>query len=433
MAKLIQEISVEVSKPNLFQAVVAKQNDCNSRFLKATLVNNGEKIDVTTASKVTINANRPDGESKSFEGVINDDGSVTVPLHSWILGLEGHVDCDISTMDENDEKLTSTKFSVYVERASCNSDDIAADPQYDMLTQIMHTAEEAVEKVDAFYADLDEQMENLKEFGCVTQIQEHNGRYYLSFWIGTSAEYEALEEKTTNCLYIISDDTSKEDIYSAINTHVESVDNPHGVTIEQIGAAPAGYGLGDSAPQSWSEIDSMTSPGHYRFSTNKEIQIGEISYTYAYMAVDAYNTVHACQTLYPVNEERAVVRRILHDKEWGDWEWENPPMNPGVEYRTTERYAGLPVYAKLVTYTHDVLMGDSSATTKENIPHGIENFGSPLSVEVIKSGYIFPYMSASTGGFTKVESVDSTNIVLCNHKMSWNASTWYFLLKYTKA
>lgn len=33
---------------------------------------------------------------------------------------------------------------------------------------------------------------------------------------------------------------------------------------------------------------------------------------------------------------------------WQPWEWVNPPMELGVEYRTTERYLGKPVYAKLI-------------------------------------------------------------------------------------
>ena len=33
---------------------------------------------------------------------------------------------------------------------------------------------------------------------------------------------------------------------------------------------------------------------------------------------------------------------------WQPWEWVNPPMQLGVEYRTTERYLGKPVYAMAV-------------------------------------------------------------------------------------
>jgi hypothetical protein len=152
MAQIIKKISVEVSKPNLFQAVVAKQYDCNSRFIKATLVDNGSKIDITSASKVTINALRSDGESASFWGVINDDATVTVPLHSWILEKEGYVDCDISTIDENDEKLTSTKFQVYVEKAACSSGDIIDDPQYDILTEMMNNMGDIEAALDSIIA-----------------------------------------------------------------------------------------------------------------------------------------------------------------------------------------------------------------------------------------------------------------------------------------
>lgn len=35
---------------------------------------------------------------------------------------------------------------------------------------------------------------------------------------------------------------------------------------------------------------------------------------------------------------------------WGEWEWENPPMTSGVEYRTTERWHGKPVYKYLLDF-----------------------------------------------------------------------------------
>ena len=66
MAKIIHDIRVEVAKPNLFQAIVGKQNDHNSRFLKATLVHENTVISAADAESVTINAQRPDGESKRF-------------------------------------------------------------------------------------------------------------------------------------------------------------------------------------------------------------------------------------------------------------------------------------------------------------------------------------------------------------------------------
>ena len=42
--------------------------------------------------------------------------------------------------------------------------------------------------------------------------------------------------------------------------------------------------------------------------------------------------------------------RWYHDGTWEAWEYSVPPMTVGVEYRTTERYMGKPVYTKLVDF-----------------------------------------------------------------------------------
>lgn len=129
MAQIIREIRVDVSQPNVFQAIVAKQLDCNSRFLKITLVDFGVKIEVPETAKVTINANRPDGKSQSFMGVANNDGTITVPLAQWMLEVAGELKCDVSVINTTDNKrLTSTDFYVNVQEAANKSTDISENP-----------------------------------------------------------------------------------------------------------------------------------------------------------------------------------------------------------------------------------------------------------------------------------------------------------------
>jgi hypothetical protein len=79
LIKIIKELNIEVSKPNIFQAIVAKQYDMNTRFIKATFVDGGEKILIspTATVAVIINAERPDGLSKGFDGVVNEDGTTS--------------------------------------------------------------------------------------------------------------------------------------------------------------------------------------------------------------------------------------------------------------------------------------------------------------------------------------------------------------------
>ena len=136
MAEIIREITVDVAKANVFQAIVAKQFDSNSRFLKATITNNGEPLTIPSSASVTINALREDGNAEAFLGSVNDDGTITVPLSNWMLQLDGIVKCDISIVTA-DSKLTTTMFSLAVEEAAYGGSDISDDPNYDLLIQLL--------------------------------------------------------------------------------------------------------------------------------------------------------------------------------------------------------------------------------------------------------------------------------------------------------
>ena len=148
MIKINKKIDVELTKPNIFQAIVAKQYDMNTRFLDVTLKDDGNRVDIPNIEtvKVIINAERPDGLSLGFEGVINDDGTVTVPLEYDMLELDGTVICDISVIDtdpDNPKKLTTTSFTLMVEKAAYGGDDVTSDPQYDVLVQLLEDCSKA--------------------------------------------------------------------------------------------------------------------------------------------------------------------------------------------------------------------------------------------------------------------------------------------------
>lgn len=109
---------------NIFQAIVAKQNDSNSRFLRVTLLDEGTKIEVPTTATATINALRADNTAKAFAGTVNSDGTVTVPLTNWMLELDNTVKCSISILSPDSQRLTSTSFSIDVETAEFEGEGI---------------------------------------------------------------------------------------------------------------------------------------------------------------------------------------------------------------------------------------------------------------------------------------------------------------------
>lgn len=53
--------------------------------------------------------------------------------------------------------------------------------------------------------------------GFITKVKEKNGGNYVTFWVGTQAQYNAIASKDTNCMYIITDDTTTADLLATIN------------------------------------------------------------------------------------------------------------------------------------------------------------------------------------------------------------------------
>lgn len=51
--------------------------------------------------------------------------------------------------------------------------------------------------------------------GFISKVKEQNGGSCVTFWVGTQAEYNSIMPKEKNCLYIITDDTTTEEIKKA--------------------------------------------------------------------------------------------------------------------------------------------------------------------------------------------------------------------------
>ena len=145
---ITQEITVDVAKKNAFNAIVAKQLDLNSRFLKIKLTDMGNKLFVNSNATVLIDAQRPDNNAKSFKCVVNDDGTITAPLKHWMLELEGYVKCDITIVDADNSKLTSTTFSLLVEKRVCECDTVTDDDGNDLIVTLINDVSVAKEDIE---------------------------------------------------------------------------------------------------------------------------------------------------------------------------------------------------------------------------------------------------------------------------------------------
>lgn len=137
-------------------------------------------------------------------------------------------------------------------------------------------------------------------------------------------------------------------------TAISITDVIQGLTAADVDAAPIGYGLGGGGANVTSDQDlnNITTNGWYAFSTppanapTQETDGWPSGYSYMLVASRDQNTVS--QIVFASNQAQVlgcIVKRYCVNSEWSPWEWVNPPMLLGVEYRTTERYQGKPVYA----------------------------------------------------------------------------------------
>lgn len=126
-------------------------------------------------------------------------------------------------------------------------------------------------------------------------------------------------------------------------------------TASDVGAAPSGYGLGESQARVAStgdngnyDADTIRSSGVYRAKAGTPNGNWWTILHIAHTADYAIQYGFAYQGLADVTTG-TVVQRVFYNGTWQSWEYINPPMTTGVEYRTTKRYKDSAVYEKVDT------------------------------------------------------------------------------------
>ena len=218
MIQIIRTVSADVVKRGATRQVYAKQNDLNSRFLNVHIQEDGKDIIVNANSTVILNVQRPDKLENMFYGSVNEDGTVQIPLTSWMLELEGTLLCDISIVYEGVAKLTTMQFNMYVEAAVCSDESIIETEDYSVIVDLLKRTEAATKNSEELREncetatkeatkakeDVDSALSELAEGGFIKSMVEQNKGEKISYWIGTRAEYDALEVIDPKRCYIVT-------------------------------------------------------------------------------------------------------------------------------------------------------------------------------------------------------------------------------------
>lgn len=191
------------------------------------------------------------------------------------------------------------------------------------------------------------------------------------------------------------------------------------------GKAPAGYGLG-STHNAVSDANTIVAFGCYSTKVNTptgdwctilHIPYGENNATQYAKIGEGYDYQRKC-----------AAKRDKINGTWQPWEWVNPPMVVGTEYRTTERYLGKPVYAKLV----DCGAGPNKA--RKTVSAGISNVDKAVSATGSWALLSIPYefYSGDVNGAQAISvTLNGTSVEIAS-TVDYSTNTVYALIKYTK-
>ena len=160
--------------------------------------------------------------------------------------------------------------------------------------------------------------------------------------------------------------------YNAAQIPVSGEPEAETVAASLASKAPAGYGLGTYGPDV-SDLNEAVKSGFY--SVAGTYQNGPVSAGEGYsplLVISGSSGGRIAQLYYGDNYAYVgciAARRYSNlQGTWSPWEWINPPMEPGVEYRTAEKYNKAPVYCQLV----DCGALPPNGTTK-SVQHGISS------------------------------------------------------------
>ena len=246
---------------------------------------------------------------------------------------------------------------------------------------------------------------------------------------------------------VLSDDPA-EDLEAATKQYVDNhtsdtvLYTPQTLTDDQktqargnIGAAPDGFGLGNIGKLLTPEdnLDQVKTNGWYRWKRSAPPQgtlpstIGQ-SMDAALIRVWGNGAVCYQESINITDDSRhgCLCVRTIYASTIFPWEWVNPPMVSGVEYRTTERFWERPVYYKIVDCGQIV--------DNKQVEHGIANMRDCIFCQGLRGAMPMPSISnndLSDPWSYYVADVNRTKITLACGTTAAGGNC-HVILKYTK-
>lgn len=234
-------------------------------------------------------------------------------------------------------------------------------------------------------------------------VKDENGYIEIQSYVSDTVEVENLDTTLTKEGYAadakavgnaLSGKVGTKDIIgvayggTGAGTVTQALENL-GITAALAGKAPVGLvslhmmANSMSIDETLNEfVDGMEDHTTKFFSVTMQGYASDITWwpygTYL-MRVYRYNEYLAHVTAWNINDNTVLYKKAsakfadgVNTRSWSEWEWENPPMIVGQEYRTTKRYEGKPVYAKYID-CGAMPAGSSSGPMTAQVETGVDH------------------------------------------------------------
>lgn len=199
------------------------------------------------------------------------------------------------------------------------------------------------------------------------------------------------------------------------------------ITLSDIGAAPAGYGLGTNGT-TVTDCNLAITNGWYITAGASNAPAG---FSYGWLHVSSRFGSFVRQDYYSSVATPQHWARYCINETWGDWGCVDPLMTPGAEYLTSERFVGKPVYSCLVNF------GNLPNSSSKNV--GVP--GDKVATNIVRFNAIatlqgkFAYDATKLSGVSTIEiryGTDSNVYMNITTNTDMSAYTVTYQVWYTK-
>lgn len=325
--KVIHNLHMDLARCGCRPVVAAVQGEANARVLEVALYNSGVAWEIPEAAVVDVAYQKPDGTQGIYSKL--PDGSeattysgnvLSATLAPQMLTVPGTIRAAFVFHYEGQATLATFPFTITVEANPA----AGAERSEDYYNPTVSDIEAEVRAI----------MVEIQGIGDAVGAAEAAAASAAESARTAAADAVAGAQQVVDSITPESIG-ARPATWTPTAADVGARPNTWTPSAADVGAAPAGYGLGEKCitVSSW---DDATKSGFYHCE-------GWSGYVTAHAGGDI------SQECFGQMSGKMYKRfRWYCDGSWKEWEWVAPPMHPGVEYRTTERWQGKPVYKQVL-------------------------------------------------------------------------------------